>query len=92
MHRPTSKAKIVRVRTEEGETGLFYATSPDLPGLLVAEPTMDALEDAIPLAIADLYRASGIGVVVSKVESEEDGLRPWVAFPAEIARAALNTN
>ena len=31
-------AKVVRVKVEEGKTGLFYATSPDLKGLLVAEP------------------------------------------------------
>ena len=43
-----TKATVVRVKVEEGKTGLFYATSPDLRGLLVAEPTIDELEKAIP--------------------------------------------
>jgi hypothetical protein len=67
----TMKARMVRVRREEGKTGLFYATSPDLKGLLVAEPTLDALELAIPKAISDLYAAQGTVVVVTRVE---DGL------------------
>ncbi len=48
------QARIVRIKVEEGEAGLFYATSPTLKGLLVAEPTLDALNKAIPLAVADL--------------------------------------
>lgn len=84
------KARIVRVKTEEGETGLFYATSPDLRGLLVAEPTIDALENAIPKAIAELYEAVGMSVVVSKVEDNDKDLHPWVAFPAELARRVLD--
>lgn len=83
------KARIVNVRFEEGESGLFYATSPDLRGLLVAEPTLDALEGAIAGAITDLYAAVGETVVVSKVEDDGDDLHPWVAFPADVARRAL---
>ena len=83
------KAQKVRVRVEEGETGLFYATSPDLRGLLVAEPTLDALDEGIPVAIAQLYEAVGITVVVSKLDDDRDDFHPWVAFPAEIARRAL---
>jgi hypothetical protein len=37
-----TKARVLRVKVEEGQTALFYATSPDLKGLLVAEPTIDA--------------------------------------------------
>ena len=83
------KARIVRVRLEEGDAGLFYATSPDLRGLLVAEPTLDALDEGIPVAIAQLYEALGMTVVVSKLEDDDDDFHPWVAFPAEIARRAL---
>ena len=50
------KARIVWVHRERGDAGLFYATSPDLPGLLVAEKTLDELERAIPAAIAELPR------------------------------------
>jgi hypothetical protein len=60
------KARIVRVKVQEGKTGLFFATSPDLRGLLVAEPTMEALWDAVPTTIRDLYAACGEHVVVSR--------------------------
>ena len=62
-----TKATVVRVKVEEGKTGLFYATSPDLRGLLVAEPTIDELEKAIPQVIGDMFAAdSGSSVAVTK--------------------------
>ena len=83
------KARIVRVRREQGATGLFYATSPDLRGLLVAEPTLDGLEKAIPEAIRDLYMASGEPVLVTRTDHDTEEFRSWVAFPVEIATDAL---
>lgn len=84
-----TKAKVLRVKVEEGKTGLFYATSPDLKGLLVAEPTIDALEEAIPGAITDLFAACGVMVVVTKAGDNDPDYFPWIAIPAEQARAAL---
>jgi hypothetical protein len=92
MSDATMKARIVRVKREEGKTGLFYATSPDLKGLLVAEPTLDGLERAIPQAIRDLYLACGVDVVVTRADETEDETRTWVAVPAVIARQALEHN
>jgi len=91
MTSTTMKAKIVRVEVEKGKAGLLYATSPDLKGLLVAEPTLDALDISIPTAITDLYAACGVHVVVTKVEEDDhkEGITPWVAFPFEIARRAI---
>jgi len=84
------RAKLVHIKIQEGKAGLFYATSQDLKGLLVAEPSLDALERAIPSAIADLYRAGGFSVVVTKVDdASREGTSPWVAFPAEVAKAEL---
>ena len=86
------RAIIVRVSINEGETGLFYATSLDLRGLLVAEENLNDLDEAIPKAIAELYEAIGVSVIVSKVSTAEDDdreLHPWVAFPVEIAKEAL---
>jgi hypothetical protein len=88
MSDATMKARIVRIKCEKGKTGLFYATSPDLKGLLVAEATIDALQTAIPKAIRDMYAASGVDVLVSPVDEPDDG-RTWVAVPAVIAREAL---
>lgn len=83
-------ARIIRVRIETGREGLLYATSPNLRGLLVAEPTRAELLRAIPQAIADLYEAIGERVLVTEAANEEaDGLHPWVAFPVETARRAL---
>ena len=86
----TAKAKTVRVKIEEGRTGLFFATSPDLKGLLAAEPTIDALHAAIGKAIADLYEACGVRVVVSMLDSKDGDFEPWVAFPADVARRELS--
>ena len=83
-------ARIVRVKLEKGDAGLIFATSPDLPGLLVAQRTKEDLERAIPVAIADLYEACGTPVIVTKLDQPPaDSLQPWVAMPAEIARRAL---
>jgi hypothetical protein len=83
----SDRAQIVRVKIEEGKAGLFYATSPDLKGLLVAEPTIDALDEAIPQAIAELYEAMcGAKVVVTKGKNNDPEFYPWVAIPAHIAR------
>jgi hypothetical protein len=88
MSDATLKARIVRIIREKGKAGLFYATSPDLEGLLVAEATIDALQTAIPNAIREMYAASGVEVVVSPVDDPDEG-RTWVALPAAIAREAL---
>jgi hypothetical protein len=86
-------AKIIHVQYKKGKSGLIFATSPDLKGLLVSERTLEAFEKSIPAAITDLYAACGEKVVVSRVEEEgQDGPTPWVAFPTEIARRALESS
>jgi hypothetical protein len=82
------KARLVRIKCEKGKAGLLYATSPDLRCLLVAEATTEALREAIPRAIRDMYAASGVEVLVSPLEEPQDG-ETWVALPAAIAREAL---
>ena len=85
----STKAKLIRIRVEEDPVGLFYATSPELKGLLVAKHTLRELEDDIPRAITELYAVCGVKVVVSRLEDGEGGYQPWVAFPAEVAKRAL---
>jgi hypothetical protein len=85
----STRAKIVRVKVEEGKAGLFYATSPDLRGLLVAEPNIDDLDVAISKAIADLYAASGETVVVTKAQDDDPEFFPWVAIPTEVAEKVI---
>lgn len=74
------KAKIVKVVIDQGHEGLFYATSPDLKGLLVAEPTFEGALAAVPKAIADMFLACDAPVIVSELES--DNGQSWVAVPA----------
>ena len=89
MSGATVKAKIVRVKIEADKVGLFYATSPDLKGLLVAEATVEDLERAIPRAVADLYAACGVEVIVTKADDGCDEHSPYIAFPADLARREL---
>jgi hypothetical protein len=89
MTTTTMKARRVRIRIEEGKTGLFYATSPDLKGLLVAEPTMDALHRAIPECIRALYAACDVDVVVTEMDDGDEEYSPWIAIPSALAKAAL---
>jgi hypothetical protein len=88
----SSRAKIVRVKVEEGKAGLFYATSPDLRGLFVAEPNIDALDIAISKGITDLYAACGVSVVVTKAQDDNPDFFPWVAIPAEVAKKVMAQN
>jgi hypothetical protein len=83
------KAKIVRVKLELGEAGLWFATSPDLKGLLVAERSREEAEEVVPVAIRDMYAACDLDVVVTRLDDDYGSFVPWVAFPAEIARKAL---
>jgi hypothetical protein len=87
----STTATIVRVKVEEGKAGLFYATSPDLKGLLVAEPSIDALDAAIPRVITDMYAACGVHVVVTKARDEDPEFYPWVAIPADVAHRMMET-
>ena len=73
--------KIVRVRVHEGETGLFFAESSELRGLLVAAADMDTLWDQVPGAIRDLYAAVGEEVIVTRVQDSDPDTYPFAAIP-----------
>jgi hypothetical protein len=83
MSGPNKLATIIRVRIEEGKAGLFYATSPDLRGLLVGKPTIDELFDTIPKAIADLHEAAHDTrpIVIQAARGEDPMIHPWVILP-----------
>jgi hypothetical protein len=88
----TSKTLIIHIKIEEGREGLFYATSPDLRGLLVAKPDLESLDKAIPRAIEELYAACGVKAIVTPAESCDDDFgkyQPWVMIPYELAERAL---
>jgi hypothetical protein len=79
------RSEIIRVKIERGKAGLFYATSPDLKGLVVGRPDVDALFEAVPQAITELYAAMGVDVVVTIAKNDDPDFYPWVAIPAEVA-------
>src|SRR5579872_7437956 len=54
------KATIVHLDIKRGNTGLFYGTSKDLKGLLIAEPSADLVREKTPHVIADMYHAAGV--------------------------------
>ena len=64
----TERARIIHIRIEAGEEGLLYATSPEMPGLLVAEKDMDALMTEVPRVIKALFEALGDQVVIIETE------------------------
>jgi hypothetical protein len=81
-------ARLIRVQREQGEGGWFYATSPDLRGLLVAQPTLEVLNHAIPQAITDLYAARGIAIYVTPLDDGNEGPHGsvWVAVPVNLTK------
>jgi hypothetical protein len=89
MPSKSMNAKIFRVKIEKGRAGLYYATSPNLKGLLVAGDTMEKAEMAVPQAIKDLYAACDMEVVVTRADDGNEGLAPYVAIPSQIAREQL---
>lgn len=86
--------EIIRVRIEEGELGLLYATSPDLSGFLAAAPDRDALFAEIPKVIEAMFKVRGIDVEALPVRrrpSESARELGWAAIPAHIAAGALQS-
>lgn len=88
MPSKSMKAKIIRVKIEE-DGDMFFATSPDMKGFLVAASSLEKMQAAVPDAIRNMYLACDIEVVVSKAEDGVAPFEPWVAFPVELARQAL---
>lgn len=87
------EAKIVHIDFETGKTGRIFATSPEIRGLMIGRRTREELDMAIPQAIVDMYAACGEFVVVTRMENtQQDQNEAWVAFPAEVARKALNAS
>lgn len=84
------KAKLVNIVVERGTSGAYFATSPEIKGLQVAGMTLADVQHKLPLAIAEMYAACGVEVVVTPVEDDGDEIdHTWVAVPTVIAKAAL---
>ncbi len=75
--------KIIRVSIQPGESGLLFARSPDLKGLLVSGRSRAELDEEIPECIKAMFAARNTPVDVYAVESAEED-RPWAAVPAHL--------
>ena len=51
--------RTIRIDVKQ-EASLWFATSPDLRGLLVAEHTLEELDKHVPKAIEELHEAMGV--------------------------------
>jgi hypothetical protein len=89
----TNRAEVIEIEISEGEAGLLYATSEDLPGLLVAADNLTSVLNEIPGVIKALFAAKHITVDVYPVRRDrlQSGHRnwPWVAVPTHVAAAAM---
>lgn len=91
MTTSTTRAKLLRVKIERGRSGTYFATSPDVPGFeAVSKDLKDLEERLVPKYLADLYRAAGHPVVVTRLEEyDTEDVLSWVAVPLEVLRQGL---
>jgi hypothetical protein len=88
--------RIVRISIEQTDSGLFKATSEDLPGLLVTHRDIAAIRTDLPSIIKLVFqRRHNLDVEVREAMSQKcvgagaPRLVPdWVAIPAHIAAAS----
>ena len=91
MTASTTYAKIVRVKIERGASGAYFASSDDVPGFeAVSQDRKDLEERLVPKYLADLYKAAGQPMMVTRLdEAGDDDVLPWVTVPMDVARRDL---
>lgn len=84
--------KLITIDIEE-EDGLFYATSPELPEIMLAHQDLNVVIEQIPLALCMVYEHKfGRAVSARPAETSERRHanamhRPWAVIPREAALA-----
>lgn len=84
-------AQILDIAIEERE-GLFVATCPTVPELLIAHAEIATLMQAIPDVIKAIYlseRQMHVDVLLANAEDRSGFRRPWVVIPVADAREAV---
>lgn len=83
------RARIIRLEVETAESGMLYATSPDLRGLFIGRRTMDELMIAVPQAIEAILEAQGLHFKAYEAEGGDlPSPLPWVVVPVDERRCA----
>ena len=90
----TRTVEIVTIDIEERD-GLFYATSPDLPEMLLAHHDIATVLEQIPVIVSAIYeheRGASVSVmpaVARAAKPLQPMHRPWAVIPREpLARAS----
>ena len=84
------EAIFIRVHIKEDEEGLFFATSPDMSSLFVADGDLAGLMIEIPEVIRALLKAEkdhDFQIWRTRVADPDE--RAWVAIPTHIASGAM---
>lgn len=92
MQHRTGGAFLVKVQIkEEEESGLFFATSADMPELMLGHDSLQTLTEELPAVIQYIAEQNvGSSVLVTRIErdkSEPFLTWPWVVIPAAIIDA-----
>lgn len=85
-------AILVYTETVRDERGVYVATSPTLKGFLAVSEDLEKLHnEIIPRAIADLYEACGVKMLVNRIRNDQidEACAPWVALPAKLVQQQL---
>ena len=80
--------KLITIDIEE-EDGLFYATSPDVPEIMLAHQDISVVIEQIPIALSMIYEhkfGQPVSVRPATTSEKRHALpmhRPWAVIPCE---------
>ena len=89
-----TNAIVIRLVIKKSPSGLYMATSEDLPRFLMADRDLGFIKANAPAAIKEMleiiYKAP-VQMIDGQLgqEAEPDDTPVWVAIPAHVAQAAL---
>lgn len=67
----SSTDEKMTIEIKRGDAGLFYATSRDFKGLLVAEPTLEEVFQTLPQVMRDLITLGTLGETTEQIKAEK---------------------
>ena len=83
---PSSEPYEIRIEVEADSSGLFFATSKYLPGLLVTEHTTERLAAEIPKVIETIFGYPRTKLVIRSDPAaiSDDPAETWLAIPDDL--------